>query len=100
MHIGRAYELSGDTAWSFAEYAAEIARQSGKDIVYSDVPAGTHLEILTGAGLPEAFAAILVDVDQAIARGLRAGTGGDLARLIGRPTKPLAESVAEALKSL
>ncbi|MFD7230044.1 SDR family oxidoreductase [Streptomyces sp. NPDC059881] len=96
-HLGRVYELSGDTAWSLAEYAAEIAKQSGRDIAYTDVPAETHLRILTGAGLPEAFAAILVDVDHAIERGRLAGGSGDLARLAGRPTTPLADTVAEAL---
>ncbi|AXG78365.1 SDR family oxidoreductase [Streptomyces paludis] len=97
-HLNKAYELSGDTAWSLAEYAAEIARQTGKDIAYSNVPAETHLQILTGAGLPEAFAAILVDVDAAIERGRLAGTTGDLARLTGRPTTPFAETIATALK--
>lgn len=56
-----------------------------------------HQEILVGAGLPEGFAAILVDVDEAIERGLLATTSGDLARLIGRPTTPLAETVAAAV---
>ncbi|MEV3991993.1 SDR family oxidoreductase [Streptomyces sp. NPDC049837] len=97
-HLGKVYELSGDTAWSFAEYAAEIARQSGKPVVYNNVPAETHLAILTGAGVPEPFAAILVDVDKAIERGLLARTSGDLAGLIGRPTTPLADTVAEALR--
>ncbi|MFD9212449.1 SDR family oxidoreductase [Streptomyces sp. NPDC059544] len=96
-HLGRAYELSGDTAWSLAEYAAEVARHSGKEIVHRNVPAETHLEILTGAGVPAPFAAILVDVDRAIERGLLARGDGDLARLIGRPTTPLAETVAAAL---
>ncbi|MFJ6635428.1 SDR family oxidoreductase [Streptomyces sp. NPDC091376] len=96
-HLGRVYELSGDTAWSLAEYAAEIAKQSGRDIAYTDVPAEAHLRILTGAGVPEAFAAILVDVDHAIGRGRLAGGSGDLARLAGRPTTPLADTVAEAL---
>ncbi|MFD7618796.1 KR domain-containing protein, partial [Streptomyces sp. NPDC059802] len=40
---------------------------------------------------------ILVDVDVAIGRGLLAATSGDLARLIGRPTTPLAETVAAAV---
>ncbi|MFE0138643.1 SDR family oxidoreductase [Streptomyces sp. NPDC059037] len=97
-HQGKAYELSGDVAWSLAEYAAEIARQSGKDISYANVPAEQNLAILTGAGLPERFAAILVDGDAAIERGLLAGTSGDLTRLIGRPTTPLADAVAAALK--
>ncbi|RFU87720.1 SDR family NAD(P)-dependent oxidoreductase [Streptomyces triticagri] len=92
------YELSGDVAWSFTEYAAELSRQTGREIGYADVPAADNLAILTGAGLPEPMAAILVDVDAAIARGLLATTSGDLARLIDRPTTPIAEAVAGALK--
>nr|WSW67464.1 SDR family oxidoreductase [Streptomyces sp. NBC_00995] len=96
-HLGRAYELSGDVAWSLAEYAAAVAGASGKEIVYKNVPAAAHQEILVGAGVPEAFAAILTDVDEGIRRGLLAGTTGELARLIGRPTTPLAETVAAAV---
>ncbi|MFE6662994.1 SDR family oxidoreductase [Streptomyces sp. NPDC057697] len=96
-HIGAAYELSGDVAWSLAEYAAEIAKATGKEIAYRNVPAATHQEILVGAGVPEFFAEILVDVDEAIGRGRLATTTGDLARLIGRPTTPLAETVAAAV---
>ncbi|MGY5030451.1 SDR family oxidoreductase [Streptomyces sp. 900116325] len=96
-HLGKAYELSGDVAWSLAEYAAEVSEATGKEIAYNGVPAAVHQEILVGAGLPEEFAAILVDVDEAIARGLLAGTNGDLARLLGRPTTPLAETVAAAV---
>ncbi|MGP3966177.1 SDR family oxidoreductase [Streptomyces sp. 6N223] len=96
-HEGRAYELSGDVAWSYAEYAAEVARQSGREIVYSEVPPEQHVAILTGAGLPEPLARVLVDVDAAIGRGLLAGTTGELAALIGRPTTPLADAVAEGI---
>ncbi|MEV6326334.1 SDR family oxidoreductase [Streptomyces sp. NPDC051909] len=96
-HTGRAYELSGDVSWSFAEYAAEVARLSGQAIVHSDVPAATHLEILLGAGVPQPFAEILVDVDEAVARGVLAARGDDLARLIGRPTTPIAETIKAAL---
>ncbi len=91
------YELSGDTAWSLAEYAAEIAAQSGKEVAYTEVPADAHLSILTGAGVPEGFAALLVDVDAAISRGRLAHTGGDLSRLIGRPTTPVAHAITSAL---
>ncbi|MEU1230040.1 SDR family oxidoreductase [Streptomyces sp. NPDC005828] len=96
-HLNRAYELSGNTAWSLAEYAAEVAAQTGREITYSDVPAATHLEILTGAGVPQVFAEILVDVDRAIALGALALQTGDLARLAGRPTTPIAETIKDAL---
>ncbi|GAA2386454.1 NmrA family NAD(P)-binding protein [Streptomyces coeruleofuscus] len=96
-HLGQAYELSGDVAWSLAEYAAELSRQLGRTITYNNVPAETHLSILTSAGLPQPLAEILVDLDAAIERGLLAATPGDLARLTGRPTTPLADTVAAAL---
>ncbi|MEV7416828.1 NmrA family NAD(P)-binding protein [Streptomyces sp. NPDC089919] len=96
-HLGRAYELSGDRAWSLDEYAAEVAAQSGTAVAHSDLPATAHLEVLKHNGLPEDFAGILVDVDAAIARGLLSRSNGDLARLIGRPTTPVAEAIAAAL---
>ncbi|MFD3724430.1 NmrA family NAD(P)-binding protein [Streptomyces sp. NPDC058671] len=98
-HLGRTYELSGDTDWSFAEYAAEVAARSGREIAYDSVPAETHLAILTGAGVPRPFAEILVDVDRAVERGALARRTGDLARLIGRPTTPIGASIGEALAS-
>ncbi|MET9541300.1 SDR family oxidoreductase [Streptomyces sp. NPDC006553] len=96
-HLNKAYELSGDTAWSFAEYAAEVAAQSGREITYRNVPAEAHLAILTGAGVPAPFAEILVDVDRAVEHGALARQTGDLTRLIGRPTTPIAVTIKEAL---
>ncbi|MFE2412818.1 SDR family oxidoreductase [Kitasatospora sp. NPDC059408] len=98
-HEGRVYELSGDTAWSLPELAAELAAVSGEPVAHRDVTPAEHRGVLVGAGLPEGFAEVLVDVDAGIARGELAGTPGDLARLIGRPTVPLAESVRAALKA-
>ncbi|MER7171221.1 KR domain-containing protein, partial [Streptomyces mesophilus] len=96
-HENATYELSGDEAWSFEEYAAELSRQTGKTISYANVPGEQHLAVLTGAGVPEPFAEILVDVDAAIARGLLARQNGDLARLTGRPTTPIADAIKQAL---
>jgi NAD(P)H dehydrogenase (quinone) len=99
-HENKTYELSGDTAWALTEYAAELSKQSGKEIAYADVPAEALKGILLGAGLPEPLVDILVDVDvSGISQGLLTGGSGDLSRLIGRPTTPLADTIAAALKA-
>ena len=97
-HENRAYELSGDTAWSFAEYAAEVAAQSGRPVVDRELTSEQQLQLLLDAGLPQPFAELLVDVDAGIARGELAVSTGELSRLIGRPTTPLADSVRAALR--
>ncbi|WP_089099511.1 SDR family oxidoreductase [Streptomyces hyaluromycini] len=97
-HENQTYELGGDVAWSFAEYAAELTKQTGKEIAYNSVPGEVLQGILTGAGLPEPFAAILVDVDASIAKGELVVDSGDLSRLAGRPTSPISEAITAALK--
>ncbi|MFD7256788.1 SDR family oxidoreductase [Streptomyces sp. NPDC059874] len=98
-HGNATYELSGDTAWSFAEYAAELARQTGKEIGYNAVSVETYTDILTDhAGFPAPVAAILGGVETSIEKGELAVTSGDLSRLTGRPTTPIADSISAALK--
>ncbi|MGV9561896.1 SDR family oxidoreductase [Streptomyces sp. NPDC003480] len=97
-HENATYELSGDSAWSFAEYAAELSRQTGREIAYNAVPLDVYSGILTGAGLPGPLAEILAGVDVSIEKGELAVTTGDLSRLTGRPTTPVAESITAALK--
>ncbi|NUV63373.1 NAD(P)H-binding protein [Streptomyces sp. CAI-85] len=97
-HENRTYELGGDEAWSLTEYAAELSRQTGREIVHTSVSTEALTGILTGAGLPEPFAAILAGVDASIEKGELVVTSGDLSRLIGRPTTPVTEAITAALK--
>jgi NAD(P)H dehydrogenase (quinone) len=96
-HEGRVYELAGDTAFTQAELAAEVSRQSGKAIAYRDVPLAETKARLLGFGLPEEVATVIADIDRAVAAGELHVTSGDLSRLIGRPTTPLSQAVADAL---
>lgn len=96
-HAGKIYELAGDTAFTVAELAAEVAKQSGKPVVYNDLPAADYAATLQSFGLPAPVAQLLASADEGIARGELDVANGDLRRLIGRPTTPLATSVAEAL---
>ncbi|MBT2419205.1 SDR family oxidoreductase [Streptomyces sp. ISL-22] len=97
-HENQTYELGGDVAWSFAEYAAELSRQTGREIANNAVSVEAFTGILTGAGMPEPFAAILAGVDASIEKGELVVDSGDLSRLAGRPTTPLAEAISAALK--
>ncbi|GGL74025.1 NAD(P)-dependent oxidoreductase [Streptomyces fumigatiscleroticus] len=97
-HENKIYELGGDEAWGFAEYAAELSRQTGREITYNPVSVEAYTGILTGAGLPGPLAAILAGVDASIEKGELVVDSGDLSRLAGRPTTPLAEAIRSALK--
>jgi NAD(P)H dehydrogenase (quinone) len=94
------YELSGDTAYSLAELAAEIARQSGREITYPKLSGAQYQAFMVGQGVAPADAAQLVEADAAIAQGELAHTPGQLRRLLGRPTTPIADSIATALNAL
>lgn len=96
-HEGRAYELAGDSAFSLAEMAAEVSRITGRTIPYTSLPETVYAGILEGFGLPPAFAALLADADAQAAQGALQDDSRTLSRLIGRPTTPMAATVAAAL---
>ena len=96
---GRTYELAGDEAYTLAELAAEVSRQTGREIAYSNMPEAEFKAALLGAGLPPGLAALLSDSDAGAAKGALFDDSGELSRLIGRPTTPLAESVRQALRA-
>ena len=90
------FELSGDVAWSFDDLAAAIAGIVGSDVAYERLTPEAHAELLKSFGLDEGTIGFVVALDGNIRDGLLADTSGDLARLIGRPTTPLAEGLSAA----
>ena len=74
-----------------------MSEVSHRPVTYQDLPAPDYAQVLTQAGLPEPYAAILADSDLGVARGDLLVTSGDLSRLIGRPTIPMADAVRAAL---
>lgn len=96
-HDGKAYELAGDGAYTMAEMAAEVSRVTGKAIPYNDLPEAVYAGILESFGLPPKFAGLLADADAQAAQGALYDDSRTLSRLIGRPTTPMAATVAAAL---
>ena len=99
-HVNATYELAGDTTWTLADLAAEISKQTGKDIPYRNLCEADYTAALEGAGLPKGVATALASYDVKASLGALYGTERTLSELIGRPTTPLAISVERALKAL
>ena len=96
-HVGKIYELSGDVAWDYTELASVLSTISGVDVAYRAVTPDEHAAILSAAGLDEGAIGFVVGLDANTRDGLLGVTTGDLSRLIGRPTTPLAEGLAAAV---
>ncbi len=62
-HAGKIYELGGDVAYTLAELASEVGMQSGKKIVYNNLPEQAYEGILEQAGLPADLANFVADSD-------------------------------------
>ncbi|KEQ28423.1 SDR family oxidoreductase [Pedobacter antarcticus] len=96
-HENKIYELAGDEAYTLSEFAAEISRQSGKDIPYHNLSEADFTAALVNIGLPEGFAQVLADSDAKAAKGALFSDNKTLSQLIGHPTTPLATVVKSFL---
>lgn len=92
-HAGKVYELAGDHGWTLGELAAELAKQSGKKVVYQNLSQADFAAALKSVGLPDGLADMLADSDVGASKGGLFDDSHTLSKLIGRPTTPLAESV-------
>lgn len=98
-HRGRTYELAGDHAYTLSELAAEVSRQTGKNIPYKNLSEAEYAKALAGFGLPASVAQAIASFDTGAAQGALFDDGRQLSKLIGRPTTPIAASIADALKA-
>ncbi|MGC5165516.1 SDR family oxidoreductase [Luteimicrobium sp. DT211] len=96
-HENTVYELSGDVAWTFDDFAVAAAEVLGAPVTHRSVTADEQRELLLGAGLDEGTVGFVVTLDQDIARGDLGDATDDLRTLIGRPTTPLADGLRALL---
>ncbi|HHA1768871.1 TPA: SDR family oxidoreductase [Enterobacter ludwigii] len=96
-HAGNVYELAGDHAWTLSELAAELSKQSGKNVTYQNMSEKDFAAALKGVGLPAGLADMLADSDVGASKGGLFDDSHTLSKLIGRPTTPLSESIKAIL---
>ncbi|WGD36660.1 SDR family oxidoreductase [Lysinibacter sp. HNR] len=95
VHDGAVFELSGDVAWSYEELAAALSSVIDREVIYQQVSTETYTQRLIDAGLDRGVADFLTRLELDAAQGLLSLVTGDLSRLIGRPTTPLREGLAQ-----
>ncbi|MEH3981709.1 SDR family oxidoreductase [Enterobacter ludwigii] len=96
-HAGNVYELAGDHAWTLSELAAELSKQSGKNVTYQNMSEADFTAALKGVGLPAGLADMLADSDVGASKGGLFDDSHTLSKLIGRPTTMLSESIKAIL---
>jgi NAD(P)H dehydrogenase (quinone) len=94
---GDVFELAGDESFTMAEFAAHVARIAGKPVAYVDMSEADYAAALQGVGLPGAIADMLADSSYASSQDQLFDDSRTLSRLIGRPTTPIADTIAAAL---
>lgn len=99
-HAGKTYELAGDAGWTLSQLAAELAKQSGKKVVYQNLSEADFAAALKGVGLPAGLADMLADSDTGASKGGLFDDSHTLSKLIGRPTTSLADSVKGIVQML
>lgn len=96
-HENKIYELTGDTAWTFAELAEEIAKVADRPVSYRNLPVEDFQEHLVSVGTPPEVAGFVTALEGNVAAGTLGHTPGELRALIGRPTTPVSVAIRETL---
>lgn len=97
---GKVYELAGDNAYTLADLAAEISKQTGKTIPYRDLPETEYAKILESFDIQKGFAQAIASWDVSVSKGDLYDNSMQLSKIIGRPTTSMAESVRLVLNQL
>lgn len=96
-HNNKIYELGGN-AFSLSTYAETIAKESGKDIKYVNLPEEDFSKALESAGLPTPMAQLFASIDTEISKGELETDSKDLTNLIGNELDSLDDEIKIALK--
>lgn len=94
-HSGQIYELNGPEALNYSELAEKIAKHSGRDVQYVDIPAEKQRQAILGCGLPEWHAEAILDLQAYYIKGKGGKVDGLLEQLIGRPPITMDQFLAE-----
>jgi uncharacterized protein YbjT (DUF2867 family) len=94
-HAGKLYELTGPRLLTFAEAVSEIARATGRDILYAPVSAKEYTTMLVEQNVPAEFRTLLTYLFSEVLDGRNASLTDGVRRALGREPKDFAAYVRE-----
>ena len=92
-HLGKAYELTGSEALTYAEVAQVLSEVCGREITYPSPSAREFKSRMKASGCDAEFVSVMGSIYLIAKLGMAAGTTTELQRLIGRPPTTLREWV-------
>jgi NAD(P)H dehydrogenase (quinone) len=92
-HVGQVYELAGDVAWDFPTLAAAMSEVLGREVALEQLSPEERVAQLQQVGLDAGTAGFVAALEGNIRDGVLDHADGTLARLIGRPTTPLVDTL-------
>jgi uncharacterized protein YbjT (DUF2867 family) len=93
-HEGRAYELTGPEALTYADVAATLSEVLAQPIDFLDAPADAVREAMLGVGMPAWFADGFLTLFAELRRGIASRVTADVAELTARPARSLRDFLA------
>jgi uncharacterized protein YbjT (DUF2867 family) len=90
-HAGMLYELTGPRLWTFADAVAEIARVTGRDIRYIQVPLADYAAALEQAELPPDLVSLITYLFGEVLDGRNATVAAGVTRALGRPARDFSD---------
>ncbi|UNK16029.1 SDR family oxidoreductase [Paenibacillus sp. N3/727] len=93
-HENTVYELSGKLMTQM-ELASALGTVLGKEFPVQQVDDATYADTMKGAGIPEAYLPMLVNMQKGIRDGELEIESNDLEKLLGRPATPVNEVLSQ-----
>ena len=94
-HAGQLYEVTGPRLWTFAEAVAAIARATGRDIRYVEVPIEAYAAMLERAQLPPELVRLIRYLFTEVLDCRNAWVADGVTRALGRAPRDFADYVRD-----
>lgn len=90
-HEGQIYEVTGPRLLTFAEAVEEIARATGRDLRYDQIPTDDYVGGMLAEGVPEQLVSLTQYLFETVLDGRNASTSDGVQRALGRAPRDFAD---------